>query len=295
MNLLKNYNLSKLTTIRIGGKAKFFAQPADFNELRELILFSREKDIPIYVLGGGSNTIFGDIGGLVISLRKLTGMKVERKGEVFLIESLAGTPLREIVSLSVKENLDGLYRLVGFPATLGGAIAMNAGAFGVEISSFVRRVIFVDWNGEIKEKNSEEIEFSYRSSPFPREGLVLSCLLELPRSDTPVEGEFKRIREKRKRTQPIDKPTSGSTFKNPYPLYAGELLERVGMKSYRIGDVSFSEKHSNFLINHGEGRYGDVLKLVNEAKRRVYEEFGVRLEEEVRFIEDSGVDGWKVL
>ncbi len=295
MELLRDHDLSRLTTIRIGGRARFFVEPRSYEELRELILFSREKDIPLYILGGGSNTIFGDIGGLVLSMRRLSRMRVESSNGKLLIEVLGGTPLRDLISLSVKENLKGIYRLAGFPATVGGAVAMNAGAFGVDISQFLKRVVFVDWSGELKEVGAEELEFSYRSSPFPTEGLVLSCLFELERSNIPVESEFKRIRERRKRSQPIEKPTSGSTFKNPYPMYAGELLERVGMKSYRVGGVSFSGKHSNFLINHGEGSFEDVIALIGEAKRRVYEEFGVKLEEEVRLVEDSGLDGWKVL
>ncbi|WP_457601612.1 UDP-N-acetylmuramate dehydrogenase [Hydrogenivirga sp.] len=295
MKLGRDVDLSRLTTIRIGGKAKLFAEPETPEELRELILFSRDRDIPLYILGGGSNTILGDINGLVVSMRKLSGLSVSESNSRFVLNVFAGTPLREVIALSVRENLRDVYKLVGFPATVGGAVAMNAGSFGVEFSQFLKRVSFVSWSGELQEVSVEELSFSYRASPFPSEGVVVSCLLELERSEEPVGDEFTRIRKLRKESQPIDKPTSGSTFKNPYPEYAGALLERVGMKSYRAGGVSFSEKHANFLVNHGEGKFTDVLTLLSEAKRRVYEEFGIELEEEVRLVEDSGADGWKVL
>ena len=172
---------------------------------------------------------------------------------------------------------------------------MNAGAFGVEMKDFILEVTYLDWSGELRKIAREGLEFSYRSSPFPRKGIVVSCLLRLRRSEEPVSEDYNRIRRLRRSTQPINVPTSGSTFKNPLPHKAGELLERVGMKGCRLGGVAFSEKHSNFLVNLGEGSIEDVKALIEEAKRRVYEEFGIDLEEEVRLVEDSGSDGWKVL
>ena len=295
MELFKGYDLSRLTTIKVGGKASLFAQPRTFEDLAYLLELSRDRDMPVYVLGWGSNTIFGDVKGLVISLRNMSGIRVIGSGDRLLVRAMAGTPLRELVSISVKERVKDFYKLAGFPATVGGAVAMNAGAFGVEVSSFLKSLMVMEWSGNIRELTAEELVFSYRRSPFPHRGLVIECVFEFERSDSSVEGEFRRIRERRKRSQPVDKPTSGSTFKNPYPHRAGELLERVGMKSYRIGDLSFSEIHSNFLINLGRGSFYDAVKIIEEAKRRVYEEFGVCLEEEVKLIEDSGIDGWKVL
>lgn len=295
MELFKDFELGNLTSIKIGGRASFFSEPSNIEEIAELIWFSREKDIPLFILGGGSNTIFGDVKGLVISLRKLRGMKVEEKSRELLVDVLAGTPLKEIVNLAVKNNLEGVYRLMGFPATVGGAVAMNAGAFGSEMKDFIGEVKFLDWEGNLRIKRKEEIEFSYRGSPFPAEGVVVSCKLLLKRSEAPVKDEFERIRIKRRSSQPINLPTSGSTFKNPYPMFAGELLEKVKMKGFRIGDVAFSEKHANFLVNLGRGNLEEVRSLIEEAKRRVFEEFGVELEEEVRLIEDSGSDGWNIL
>ncbi len=295
MELLEGIDLSRLTSIRIGGRARYLAMPTDVEDLSRVIQESREKDLPLFILGGGSNTIFGNVEGFVVSLERLRGVRVVEENGSFLVEALAGTPLKEITVLALKENLEGIYRLLGFPATVGGAVAMNAGAFGVEIKDFIMEVTYLDWFGELRRIAREELEFSYRSSPFPGKGIVVSCLFKLRRSEEPVSEDYNRIRRLRRSTQPINVPTSGSTFKNPLPHKAGELLERVGMKGYRLGGVAFSEKHSNFLVNLGGGSVEEVKALIEEAKRRVYEEFGIDLEEEVRLVEDSGSDGWKVL
>ncbi len=295
MEILKEIDLSRFTSIRIGGKAKFFSEPESFEELSYIVKFSKEKDLPIFVLGGGSNTVFGDVRGIVLSTRKLRGFKVFQSGDDISLNVLTGTPLKDLVKLSVKENLEGIYKLIGFPATVGGAVAMNAGAFGVEMKDFLEEVTYLSWSGEIRTSRAEELNFSYRSSPFPELGLILSCKLKLRRSKESVLERARRIKLRRKGNQPVNFLTSGSTFKNPYPMYAGELLERVGMKGFRIGGVAFSEKHANFLVNLSKGSFEDVRRIVEEAKRRVYEEFGIYLEEEVKLIEDSGSEGWKIL
>ena len=295
MELIESFDLSRLTSIRIGGRVKYLALPENVEDLSAAVRMSREEDIPLFILGGGSNTIFGDVEGFVVYLERLRGLSVKEDNGYLLVEALAGTPLKEITGLALRENLEGIYRLLGFPATVGGAVAMNAGAFGVEIKDFILEVTYLDWSGELKRLRREELDFSYRRSPFPKTGVVVSCLFQLRRSERPVIEDYRMIRNLRRSTQPINVPTSGSTFKNPLPKKAGELLERVGMKGYRVGGVAFSEKHSNFLVNLGGGSIYEVKELIGEAKRRVYEEFGIELEEEVRLVEDSGSDGWKIL
>ena len=295
MEIIEGFDLSRLTSIKIGGRAKYLALPESVEELSGAMQMSRDMDIPIFVLGGGSNTVFGDVKGLVVSLERLRGVSVKEENGCLLVKAYAGTPLKEITGLALRENLEGIYRLLGFPATVGGAVAMNAGAFGVEIKDFLFEITFLDWSGNLKSLRRDEIELSYRSSPFPEMGVVVSCIFKLKRGERPVVGDYRKIRNIRKNTQPINVPTSGSTFKNPLPKKAGELLEKVGMKGFRMGEVAFSEKHSNFLVNLGSGSVSEVRKLIGEAKRRVYEEFGIELEEEVKVVEDSGLDGWKVL
>ncbi|MFN3598871.1 MAG: UDP-N-acetylmuramate dehydrogenase, partial [Aquificaceae bacterium] len=283
------------TTIRIGGSAKYFCQPKSLEELRGVLFFALEKSIPVFVLGKGSNTIFGDFEGLVLCMKGFQGFEVKRfKEDRFLIYAEAGVSLLRLVSLSVEESLEGFYKLVGFPATVGGAVAMNAGAFGYETSQNLKEVFFLDWEGRLQRAKSQELSFSYRSSPFPELGVVVGALFELQRASHHVREEYREIKEKRAAKQPINLPTCGSTFKNPKGYYAGKLLEEVGMRGHRIGDVAFSEKHANFLVNLGKGSFQDALKIISEAKLRVFERFGISLEEEVRIVESSSAYGWKV-
>jgi len=295
MELLREVDLSPFTSIGIGGRASLFAHAGDVRTLRELVKLSRGEGIPLFVLGGGSNTIFGDVEGLVVSMRPMRSLEVREEGGGVAVTAQAGVPLRELVSLALRENLEGVYRLFGFPATVGGAVTMNAGAFGVEMADFLRSVTFMDWEGEVHRLSRGELELSYRRSPFPALGVILSCELFFRRSGEAVGEEYRRLRRRRKSTQPLNLPTSGSTFRNPPGAYAGELLEKVGMKGYRVGGVAFSDVHANFLVNLGGGSFGDVLRLVEIAKRRVREEFGLELEEEVRLVESRRADGWTVL
>lgn len=292
--ILKKVELREFTTIGIGGVASWFAEPKSVSEVKSCVEFAMDRSLNVFPLGRGANTIFGNFDGLVLSMKGLRGMKVEKKDRALRVEVMAGTPLFELVNLSLRENLEGFYKLAGFPATVGGAVAMNAGAFGYETSRHLVEVEFMDWEGRVHKAGASELHFSYRSSPFPKLGIVISAVFEIPFCQSSVREEYQAIVNKRKKTQPVNMPTSGSTFKNPAGDYAGRLLEKAGMKNYRIGDVAFSELHANFLINLGGGTYEQVVKIIHEAKKRVYEEFGIELEEEVRLVESSGAYGWKV-
>ncbi len=294
MLIEEKVRLSHFTTIGVGGIARYFSQPVGEEELRHALLFSLDKGLDIFILGRGANTIFGDFEGLVVSMRAFKGLRVERRGEIFYIEAQAGVPLSDLINLSLKENLEGFYRLGGFPATVGGAVAMNAGAFGYEISQHLVEVCYMDWEGNVHRAKREELGFSYRRSHFPELGIVLSASFEVPVGKANVREEYELIREKRRKTQPINMPTSGSTFKNPQNEYAGRLLEKVGMKGYRVGDIAFSEVHANFLVNLGRATYEEVVRIIQEAKKKVFEEFGIVLEEEVRLIESGSANGRKV-
>lgn len=294
LKLEKNVLLAPYTTIRIGGTARFMCFPSDFAELSKAIRWAKEEGLPVFLLGRGANTIFGNYCGLVINTSRLNGMKVFHTGEKVLLEAQCGVRLSQVVKLALELNLEGIYRLAGFPATVGGAVAMNAGAFGTEISHYLKSLLVMDWEGNVGKIRAEDVKFDYRSSPFPDMGIVLMAELRLRRANFDVKSEYSLIRDKRKRTQPINMPTSGSTFKNPPGQYAGKLLEMVGMKGYRVGDVAFSHLHANFLVNLGDGRYEDALKILLEAKRRVYEEFGIYLEEEVKVVESCSTHGGQV-
>ena len=294
MKLYKDVPLSAYTTIRVGGLAKFMAYPKSFEDVKECINISQWEDIPIFVLGRGANTVFGDFYGMVINTKFLNGLRVRDVGCGLEVIAQAGVPLTALVDLGLKENLEGIYKLAGFPATVGGAIAMNAGAFGYEISNHLKSVKFMLYSGEVVQERRENLEFSYRRSPFPEKGIVLEAVFFFPKADYPIYQEYESIRLRRKQTQPVQVPTAGSTFKNPPSYSAGRLLEEVGMKGYRLGNIAFSEKHANFLVNLGKASFEEVIKIIDVAKRRVFEEFGIELEEEVRLIESSSTYGWKV-
>ncbi|WP_333784984.1 UDP-N-acetylmuramate dehydrogenase [Thermocrinis sp.] len=294
MKLERKVSLSKYTTIRVGGVADFIAYPKDFEDVKECIRISQWEDMPLFVLGRGANTIFGDFRGMVINTKLLDDVKVKDLGYGLEVTAQAGVSLNTLVELGLRENLEGIYKLAGFPATVGGAIAMNAGAFGYEISNHLKSVKFMLYNGEVVQEHRENLEFSYRRSPFPEKGIVLEAVFFFPKVDYPIYQEYESIRLKRKKTQPVQMPTAGSTFKNPPSHSAGRLLEEVGMKGYKLGNIAFSEKHANFLVNLGKASFEEVIKIIDVAKRRVLEEFGVELEEEVRLIESSSPYGWKV-
>ena len=295
MEFERDVALGSFTSIGIGGKARLFLKARDKKGLKEGIEFSRSEDIPLFILGGGSNTVLGDVRGLVIRMDEFFPLEVLNGSQEVKIRVSGGTPLKEVIGLAVRENLDGIFRLAGFPATVGGAVAMNAGAFGVEIADFIEEVEFVDWEGNVHRAKREDLTFGYRNSPFPKIGVVTEVLLRLRCAEKNVKEEFGIIREKRRRSQPINKKTSGSTFKNPSGEKAGRLLEMAGMKGYRVGNVCFSDLHANFMINLGGATISDVRDLIETAREKVRDSTGYLLEEEVRLIEDSGSEGWKVL
>lgn len=286
----KNFPLREKTTIKIGGVAKLFFVPNSVDELREY-LPKLVSDYRLYFLGGGSNTIFGNFKGVVISSEKLKGFKVlkETDGGI-LLEVLSGTPLRELIPLSIKGNYCGLETLFGIPRiTIGGAVAMNAGAYGSEISKTVRGIFYIDPStGE--EIFEEKPLFGYRFSEFPEKGFITKVYLFLERCNCDLKRKLRELNLKRKKSQPLEFPTSGSTFKNPSGDYAGRLLQAVGLRGFCTESrLCFSEKHANFLVNKEKrATFGEVLELINLAKERVCKEFSIRLEEEVKIVSTDG-------
>lgn len=277
--------LAPYTSIKIGGPGKRVVFPRSKEDLLNILKFLDEKQVPYYVVGGGSNLLVADEGfeGVVLILTKMKGYRVISKNkEVLRIEVLAGTRINELVALGRALGHGGFEFLAGVPATLGGAIRMNAGAFGITTSHFVK-VVEIYNRGEVMRVEPSERDWTYRS--FKIQGVILSAELELYRVE--AEESLSRIRdfwERRKKTQPVSEKTFGSTFKNPPCCYAGALIEEVGLKGLRIGDAKISEKHANFIVNLGNARARDVLELIAIAQNRVYERFNIFLEPEVKFL-----------
>ncbi len=282
--LLENELMAKHTSYGIGGPAKAYIIPKDRNDLEKIIMFSNTHSIPVYFIGSGSNLLVADDGvnGIVISPAKsLKNLKIN--GTIICAES--GVMLGRLVKECIKRNLTGFESLVGVPGTLGGALVMNAGAFGGEISNYLTSVDVMDMNGNIKTYYTDEIKFSYRFSSFKKEEFILEARFEL-NQDNPfiIKENRKKASSGRRTNQPLKFRSAGSVFKNPKNYAAGYLIDQVGLKGTRIGDAEISNHHANFFINHGHASASDITKLIILAKKAVYEKYNVRLELEIKTI-----------
>ena len=267
----RDISLKKYTTFKIGGNARFFAEPETADEIRSLFAWCREFKIPYFVLGKGSNVLFNDEGyeGLVIRLSKFN----------------AGNSLHSLIQTAANQGLGGLEKLEGIPGTIGGAIFMNAGAHGQQISDCIKSVTSITANGEIKTRTKEECEFSYRSSIFKK--LSTPTILSAEFNFTPMPKETinknrKEVLAWRKSKQPLQYPNAGSIFKNPADnLSAGALIESCNLKGFSIGDAQISELHANFIVNKGSATAKDVKALMEKIVQSVKETRSVDLEPEI--------------
>ncbi len=280
-------DLSRLCTIKIGGKARRLYIPKSIEEVRNLLIEASLREKDFFPIGIGSNVVFSDgiLEHIFVLTRELKKVKLWKEKELFFIEAEAGVSFKSIREIVKKYNLEGFENLSGIPATVGGAVVMNAGAYGTEIADIVERVYWISPEGRLEILKRDEILFSYRSSPFQSSGFVYKVVLRLKVSRKNIKDEIKRHLEERNKKQPLNYPTSGSTFKNPEEKPAGYLLEKAGMKGYRVGDVAFSQKHANFLINLGKGKFKDLKRLIETAERRVGELYQIKLEKEIKIVE----------
>jgi UDP-N-acetylmuramate dehydrogenase len=277
--------LAPYTSIRIGGPCKRMIFPEKEETLLEILKFLEKEDIPFFILGGGSKLLVSDEGfnGVVINLCSMKGLKIIKKNEKkVLIKTLAGTRINEIIALGLKENFGGIEFLSGLPATVGGAIKMNAGAFGKSMSQIVKSLKIYK-NGKVQTIESKKEFWDYRK--FKEEGVIIGAELEMKKMEKEdIIKLIKNYLEKRKNTQPLSEKTFGSVFKNPQNFFAGKLIEDCGLKGYQIGGAKISEKHANFIVNMGSARADDVLKLIKLAQEKVFKNFGIKLEPEVNFL-----------
>ena len=276
----ENVKLDTYSTIGIGGTARFFAEPRDIEQLRQALRFSKENEVPFFVLGGGSNTLFPDTvyNGIVIRMAKFN--KVRIRGEECVVS--AGFLLPRLIFLLQQESLSGLEELFEIPGTVGGAIYMNAGSFGREIGETVQSVKILTYDGDLITLSGQELNFSYRHSDLSRFGILLEVSLKLKKSSSyKILRVMEKVRRKRRETQPVGERTLGSAFKNPEGKSAGLLLDKAGLRGYSYGGAKFSEKHANFIVNFKNASQEDVLYLLKLGKEKVKEKFGEELEEEI--------------
>lgn len=277
--------LKEYTSFKIGGPADYLLFPKTNEEVSRLIKLCREEKIPLFVLGNGSNLLVTDEGfrGAIIQLyRSFNGISIDHNR----MTAQAGALLSQVASAAAKASLTGLEFASGIPGTLGGAVFMNAGAYGGEMEQVVRRVTAVDMEGNLYEFTHDELDFSYRHSMLQVQQMVaLDVTMELQEGDqTEIRRVMFELNKRRKEKQPLEYPSAGSTFKRPHGYYAGKLIMDSGLAGYRVGDAMVSEKHCGFIINVGSATCSDVLKLIDHIQKVVYDKYQVKLEREVKVI-----------
>lgn len=284
-NVYFEETMKKHTTFRIGGAADYYLCPHTPEEIREIIQVCREEQIPWFVIGNGSNLLVSDSGyrGAVIQIYRNFSRVV---CEETVIRAQAGALLSQIAAQAQKSSLTGFEFAAGIPGTLGGAVTMNAGAYGGEMKDVLKSATVLTGDGQIRRLSAEELKLGYRTSIIKSgEYTVLEAEIGLERGDEEkIRSRMEELREQRKTKQPLEYPSAGSTFKRPEGYFAGKLIMDAGLRGFCVGGAQVSEKHCGFVINTGDATAADVVGLIREIQRRVEEQFGVKLEPEVRFL-----------
>ena len=280
-NIILNESLSRHTSWKVGGPADIYFTPNDRNELSH---FLKLNDGSITWLGNGTNILVRDGGvkGVVISTRKSFN-KIELMDKSSC-KVEAGISCFELAMYATKNNLGPAAFFSGIPGSIGGALTMNAGCFGSETWEFVKSVEVIDRNGEIYDLDPKEFSISYRSVSFPFPLWFLSCDMVFPDRGVTTVEELKILRDSRLERQPLTENTCGSVFKNPDGNHAGDLIERSGLKGFRVGGCAVSEKHANFIVNDKEATARDIETLIKHIQNTVKDCFGIDLDTEVRII-----------
>ncbi len=286
-----NFNLASHTWLKTGGNADIFFIPEDVNDLRRF-LKSIKNNFPFYILGAGSNTLFRDFGfdGAVIKLSKNFDYVKFINDKEFKVG--AATNCIKLARFLAKNYATGLEFFSGIPGSIGGAIKMNAGAYGHETSKLLTKIKLLDTkDGKIKEILSKEYKMQYRQTSFPDEYIFLEATFKYIKNDNISENlnKIKELVAQRKLTQPIQEKTSGSTFKNPTRKKAWKLIQESGCKNYKLGKAHLSRIHSNFIINEGGATSNDIEKLGDKIIDKVHQKFGIKLVWEIKIIGRKGL------
>lgn len=276
--------MSRHTTFRTGGPADLLVQP-EAEQIAPILEVCRNEEIPWTVIGNGSNLLVGDGGirGVVLEIGKqMSDIVIE--GTV--ITAGAGAMLSSIASRAAAAELTGMEFASGIPGSLGGAVVMNAGAYGGEMKDILQEVTVLTPEGTVQTLSVEELELSYRHSIIPEKGyLVINAILKLQQGNADeIQSIMDDLKEKRVSKQPLEYPSAGSTFKRPEGYFAGKLIQDAGLRGFRVGGAQVSEKHCGFIINRDQATSTDICQLMQQVSEIVYEKFGVRLEPEVKKI-----------
>lgn len=276
--------MKKHTTFRVGGPADVLVQP-DETALAAILALCRQYHVPYSFIGNGSNLLVGDKGirGVVIEMTDPMG-NIEVNGTK--ITAQAGAMLSKIANTAASNGLGGMEFAAGIPGSVGGAVVMNAGAYGGEMKDIIEKVYVLDENGAQLELDRDALDLGYRHSCIPeKKYIVTKVVLELvPRNEAEIRSEMKELNEKRAEKQPLQYPSAGSTFKRPEGYFAGKLIMDAGLRGYQVGGAQVSEKHCGFVINKGDATAADICQLMRDVSDKVQAQFGVVLEPEVKMI-----------
>lgn len=280
----KQQYLKDYTYTKTGGICDVVVFPANIEEVRQIVLWSKKHHIKLTVLGNASNVIVKDSGikGIVLFFDKMTN--IEQRDNYLTIES--GVKLVDLAKFALSKSLTGLEFSCGIPGNLGGGLFMNAGAYGGELKDVIDSVTVVDLKGNVKTYNNEEMQFSYRHSKIQDEFEIIvqaTVKLSVGNKDD-IEYKMNELTQLRESRQPLDYPSCGSVFKRPVGYFAGDLIQRANLQGYRIGGVEVSKKHAGFMVNVNQATAEDYKNLITYVQKVVYEKFNVQLETEVKFI-----------
>ena len=279
----KEEPMQKHTTFRVGGPADYFVMPESREQVQKVVALCKEENIPYYIVGNGSNLLVSDQGyhGVIVQIGKKMS-RIEVDGEQIRVQ--AGALLSAVANLALENNLTGFEFAAGIPGSFGGACVMNAGAYGGEMKDVLLSVTVLTPEGEFLTIPKEDLELGYRTSIIEkRQYLVLEAVIGLKEGDPEeIKALMDDLRQRRIDKQPLEYPSAGSTFKRPEGYFAGKLIQDAGLKGFQVGGAQVSEKHAGFVINKDHATASDIYELMCQVSAKVEEQFGVRLEPEVK-------------
>ena len=286
-NLYYDEPMAKHTSFKIGGPADVFIKVDNIEELKETLDLSKQNQIPLTIIGNGSNLLVTDKGirGITAKLN-LKDIEIKNENNKQIIKVDAGVPVGLLAQKLLKEEIAGFEELSGIPGTIGGAVIMNAGAHGKELKDILKKVTAMDYNGNIHEFTNEECQFSYRNSRFQKEKyIILQATLELEKGNsTEIKEKMDEYMQFRKEKQPIEYPNAGSTFKRGEDFVTAKLIDEAGLKGYKVGGAQVSKKHAGFIVNVDNAKAKDVIELTDYIKEKIEEKFGKKINLEIQII-----------
>ena len=287
-NIKINEPMSKHTSFKTGGPAEIYITGKTIKQIQDVLKFSKQNNIKLYIIGNGSNLLVSDEGikGIVLKIAVDNIETIESDLGV-LVKAGAGVKIMALAQILKKDGITGFEELAGIPGTMGGANYMNAGAYGKELKDIIVSTKAINKEtGEIETLKNEEQELKYRSSIFKnRKYIIIETMLNLQKGiPEEIERKMSNFSNQRKQKQPIEYPSAGSTFKRGEKFITAKLIDECGLKGYQIGGAQISEKHAGFIINKNNATSKDILDLIKYTKKKVFEKFGVQIEEEVEII-----------